>query len=321
MTPTTATTVMTFLTSSTGSIQSDAFKQAFNIILHIMLMDWIIPDRPADARRAVHDLHNFRAVMAGTGLRNTDNEQLLTFLLCMLHGIDADHRDANAANWIYTHNGRVVDPVRIAQMLKIYYRADMGDRQIKANDMTALLTTDWAIATNSLCDLRYNLTIMQKSPFEVPNPLILNTIPRGMSSNNNIVISNAEGSATTDKENLHNFKHQYIKYIESDTAFADQVRKMKQIVEEFFGMYEHYASNLWNINPLLSASTYMQNNQTELPAMAYHGNLKIDKIKGGQEEVRCVGHLGNSYPGCACIREGKGMVNMFQSLPTPVHVM
>ena len=196
----------------------------------------------------------------------------------------------------------------------------MGDRQIKANDMTRLLTTDWVKATHSLCDLRYNLTVMQKSPFEVPNPLILNTIPRGVS--NNIVTSNAEGVANNDKDDLHNLKVQYLNYIQSDgQEFARQVKTMKEIVEEFFDMYESYTSNLWNVNQLLPASTYMQNNQTELPAMAYHGNMKIDKIKGGQEEVRCVGHLGNSYPGCACIREGKGMVNMFQSLPTPVHVM
>ena len=90
---------------------------------------------------------------------------------------------------------------------------------------------------------------------------------------------------------------------------------------DIFNMYHNLASNLFTVNPLLSAATYIQNNQTELPAMAYHGNLILDKTKGGCEDVRCVGHLGNSFPGCACIREGKGMVNAYTSVPAAVHVM
>ena len=96
---------------------------------------------------------------------------------------------------------------------------------------------------------------------------------------------------------------------------------MQEVVCDFMNMYSNLATNLATVNPVLPASTYIQNNQTELPAVAYHGNLIIDKAKGGRDEVRCVGHLGNSFPGCACIREGKGMVNMYQSTPTAVHVM
>ena len=97
---------------------------------------------------------------------------------------------------------------------------------------------------------------------------------------------------------------------------------MLDIFQGFFEMYSVYSQSMFTVNPVMPASTYIQNNQTELPAMAYHGNLVIDKIKGGRDEVRCVGHLGNSYPGCACIREGKGMVmNMSQNMPMGVHVM
>ena len=97
---------------------------------------------------------------------------------------------------------------------------------------------------------------------------------------------------------------------------------MLDIFQGFFEMYSGHSQNMFAVTPMMPASTYIQNNQTELPAMAYHGNLVIDKIKGGRDEVRCVGHLGNSYPGCACIREGKGMVmNMSQNMPMGVHVM
>jgi hypothetical protein len=96
---------------------------------------------------------------------------------------------------------------------------------------------------------------------------------------------------------------------------------MLNIFEFLFKGYSELCSNLHAVNPIMPASTYIQNNQTEIPAIAYHGNVILDKIKGGRDEVRCVGHLGNSFPGCACIREGKGMMNTYQSMPTAVHVM
>jgi hypothetical protein len=96
---------------------------------------------------------------------------------------------------------------------------------------------------------------------------------------------------------------------------------MLHVFDHFFNMYEHFCSNYLTLSPVLPADTYTQNNQTEIPAIAYHGNVILDKIKGGRDEVRCVGHLGNSFPGCACIREGKGMMNTYQSMPTAVHVM
>jgi len=171
-------------------------------------------------------------------------------------------------------------------------------------------------------DLEYNLHLLQKPAFEVPNPLILSTIAHGNISNNVVVPINNDGSSHCDKENLHNFFVTYQKYILQDQYdYPDQVKAMWTIFTEFMGMYHTYCSNWATVNPVLPASTYIQNNQTELPAVAYHGNLIIDKAKGGRDEVRCVGHLGNSFPGCACIREGKGMVNMYQSTPTAVHVM
>jgi hypothetical protein len=86
-------------------------------------------------------------------------------------------------------------------------------------------------------------------------------------------------------------------------------------------MYESKAHDMWTVTQTMPASTYIQNNETELPAMAYHGNLLVQKSSGVREEVRCVGHLGNSFPGCACIREGKGSVNMYERMPTAVHVI
>ena len=172
----------------------------------------------------------------------------------------------------------------------------------------------------SVKDLEYNLHLMQKPAFEVPNPLILSTILKFTS--NNIVPTNTEGASTCDKSNEHSFIASYKKYLLQDEAeFREQVRDMARVFDGFCDMYLSKANNMWTITQNMPASTYIQNNETELPAMAYHGNLLLQKSNGVREEVRCVGHLGNSFPGCACIREGKGSVNMYERMPTAVHVI
>jgi hypothetical protein len=96
---------------------------------------------------------------------------------------------------------------------------------------------------------------------------------------------------------------------------------MLKIIDGCFEMYNSYAPELWSSNSIMAASAYMQNNATELPSFSYHGNLVCQKASGVSEEVRCVGHLGNSFPGSASIRQGKGMLNMYEKMPLPVHVM
>jgi hypothetical protein len=158
--------------------------------------------------------------------------------------------------------------------------------------------------------------------FEVPNPLVLESVMR-LSSNLNVVVgTDAEGASACDKDGLHNFRAAYRKHIEQDSdEFSLQVVEMMLVFDDFCLMYHNLCDNMCQETGIVSASTYIQNNQTQLAAMAYHGNLTVDKKKGGREDVRCVGHLGNSFPGCACIREGKGMVNTYERMPTAVHVM
>ncbi len=109
--------------------------------------------------------------------------------------------------------------------------------------------------------------------------------------------------------------------MQDEIEFARQVRDMSLVFDGFCDMYLSKVNNMWTIAQNMPASTYIQNNETELPAMAYHGNLLLQKSSGVREEVRCVGHLANSFPGCACIHEGKGSVNMYEKMPTVVHVI
>ena len=96
---------------------------------------------------------------------------------------------------------------------------------------------------------------------------------------------------------------------------------MGLLIESMFAVYDQHANHMWNVSSTMPTATYMQNNATELPSCAYHGNLFIDKLKGVREDIRCVGHLGNSFPGCSTIRQGKGMLNMYERMPLPIHVM
>jgi hypothetical protein len=238
----------------------------------------------------------------------------------MLHGIEVRHNgSADTHLWTYIRNGSNVQPEDLVTLLSMYYTQDT---QAKNNDMSEYLIRDFERSHGSCKDLQYNLHLLQKPAFEVPNPCILNTFVHKISNNNNVVPVGAEGTANRDANNEHNFRHQYENYIKQDEReFEEQTQWMIHVFNHFFGMYEHFCSNWQTVTPVLPAATYIQNNQTEIAAIAYHGNLFLDKIKGGRDEVRCVGHLGNSFPGCACIREGKGMLNTYQSMPTAVHVL
>jgi hypothetical protein len=123
-----------------------------------------------------------------------------------------------------------------------------------------------------------------------------------------------------DRNRQHDFANQIVKYFDDDKEYPEQRQAMKDLLQHIFELYRNDASYLWTSNNKIPASTYMQNSTTELPSLAYHGNLYIDR-PNGREEVRCVGHLGNSFPGCACIRQGKGMLNMYERPPTAIHVI
>jgi len=167
----------------------------------------------------------------------------------------------------------------------------------------------------------YNMyRLVTKPPFEMPNPVVLSSFLRDKQANNFQTSPDAEQAS--DASDLHNFKIVFKKYFEEpDNGFQDSARMMLQIIDECFEMYNSYAPELWSSNSIMAASAYMQNNATELPSFSYHGNLVCQKTSGVSEEVRCVGHLGNSFPGSASIRQGKGMLNMYEKMPLPVHVM
>jgi hypothetical protein len=159
---------------------------------------------------------------------------------------------------------------------------------------------------------------MEKAAFEVPNPVILSTFLR---EDPQAVGVDEDGSVRTDKDDQHNFMVQLKRHFKDD-AFEPQSIFMLDLLDDFFAMYADKAVHLWSTSNIMPAALYIQNGTTELPSLAYHGNMVVENDRRKtREEIRCVGHLGNSFPGCACIRQGKGMLNMYEKQTTAVHVM
>jgi hypothetical protein len=248
-------------------------------------------------------------------------EQYLTLFLCMLHGIEVTWEGrADTEHWSYHKNGILTNNNIIDELLKQHGKDDAD--LLKHNvDMCKNLVENFDANREHCKDLEYNLHLLYKPAFEAPNPLILCTIMQDISSNVVVPIG-TEGRSACDKDDLHHFKKQYLAYVDEDKDdFQEQTTDMKSVFTDLFQMYNELTGHMCATNPTVPASTYIQNNQTELPAMAYHGNLTMQRSNGVRDEVRCVGHLGNSFPGCASIREGKGMVNMYETMPRGVHVM
>jgi hypothetical protein len=235
----------------------------------------------------------------------------------LTHGIQIPNKnghDDNERHWSYSFNGATYDYDGMLELTR-------HDRHEILNGLKAEeLCEDFKVSLERFNDIRYIVHRMQKPAFEMPNPVILSTFLRDDSQTMSV---SAEGATTIDKEKRHNFYYQFIQYFkETDRSeFTLQGKYMTDLIKSMFAVYDGTGSHLWTVNNIVPAATYMQNNATELPSCAYHGNLLIDKVKGVREEIRCVGHLGNSFPGCSTIRQGKGMLNMYERMPLPIHVM
>jgi len=58
----------------------------------------------------------------------------------------------------------------------------------------------------------------------------------------------------------------------------------------------------------ISASEHIRGNTCDIPCLAYHGNMKYTRYDGGYSDIKCIGHLGNSFPGVANVRDGRGVI-------------
>jgi hypothetical protein len=291
----TAKKVLTHLLNTSAGMKSRTFLDAFQITVQLLMINWgMNPGNPA--------LRGILAIPGG------DHKQ---FMICLIHGIDVRHNAAGNRTFFY--HGIEIDEAAMQRQTR---EPDHG--RLNAERLAEICESFDASVANFI-DIRYLVHRLQKPAFEVPNPVILSTFLRDSDVN----ITDVEGTAMRDRERTHSFYVQFLKYFEEDanTTFSEHAEIMKELIKAMFNMYNKNALHLWSVSNAVPAATYMQNNATELPAFAYHGNLNIDKPNKPQEQVRCVGHLGNSFPGCSTIRQGKGMLNMYERTPMPIHVM
>jgi hypothetical protein len=87
-------------------------------------------------------------------------------------------------------------------------------------------------------------------------------------------------------------------------------------------LYKAYCENLesmFNTQFNISPGENIRANTAQIPTLSYHGNMKVKQGSFVHEDIKCIGHLGNSYPGMASVREGRGVQTM--NAPTSfVHI-
>jgi hypothetical protein len=84
--------------------------------------------------------------------------------------------------------------------------------------------------------------------------------------------------------------------------------------------YQKYTAELESIftNQVnISPGEYIRSNSTQIPTLCYHGNMKVRHNSTVVQDIKCTGHMGNSYPGMASVREGRGV----QSMTMPAQIM
>ena len=306
----TANRVLSYLVNNTPGrdTKSDEFKRAFDATIALMLLNKsMIRDDTID---------DMIAVVQGTVPVNANGSRvnIKTYMTYLIHGYiidDSSNDDLNQWDVHVEAGGAKIK--RVAAI----FPSDGGDEDKDKGVLFDRLLL--SIHNTPLNDYRYLVHRMQRPAFEVPNPVILGTF---LGNRTAPVPVDAEGSQMIDKEGKHDFAKQLLHYFtETGNDFTEHGTTMQSVIQQMFEKYRTDGSYLWTGGNSMPASAYMQNSTTELPSLAYHGNLTIDRTLKGREDIRCVGHLGNSFPGCACIRQGKGMLNMYERQPTAVHVM
>jgi hypothetical protein len=148
----------------------------------------------------------------------------------------------------------------------------------------------------------------RSQPYVVPNPIVLGSV---LTENSMAVFLDAEKNQSINDSEKHSFRRTFM--YQYDNQFATDV----------FTKYDDLLGRAWREDQLTPAAVHIQNNTVDIPSLAYHGNMVVREPGPGNNpgrDVKCVGHMGNSYPGVASIREGRGRV--FQPMDTrSVHIM
>jgi hypothetical protein len=134
----------------------------------------------------------------------------------------------------------------------------------------------------------------EKMPIkELPNPLIV-------SSTFDKILTK---SIQIDPEGIHTINDA------REFIFWDKYQEMNHpVAEELMTYYKRKTNSLFAQNLSISAVEHIRSNTCDIPCLAYHGNMKYTRYDSGIEDIKCIGHLGNSFPGVANVRDGRGVI-------------
>ena len=128
---------------------------------------------------------------------------------------------------------------------------------------------------------------------ELPNPLIVSsTFERNLT--NPIKI---------DPEGIHTLSD-----TEDFIFYKQYSQSANPAVDELMRFYKEQTSSLFAQNLSISAFEHIRSNTCDVPCLAYHGNMRYTRYDGGHSDIKCIGHLGNSFPGVANVRDGRGVI-------------
>lgn len=128
---------------------------------------------------------------------------------------------------------------------------------------------------------------------DLPNPLIMN----------DIFERELRKTLKLDPEGTH---------ILSDAGeflFWDHYRRnVNKTAEKTLDYYKNQTDSIFAHALSISASEHIRGNTCDIPCLAYHGNMRYTRYDGGYSDIKCIGHLGNSFPGVANVRDGRGVI-------------
>jgi hypothetical protein len=143
---------------------------------------------------------------------------------------------------------------------------------------------------------------------EIPNPLIL---PLMFSDSASQVYVDSESTvpiADTTKYELKRFLMQNM---------TQNVYSIDSEKDEVYKKYTEQLESMFNAQVNIQPGENIRSNTTQIPTLCYHGNMKVKYNSTVLQDIKCTGHMGNSYPGMASIREGRGV----QSMTMPAQIM
>ena len=137
---------------------------------------------------------------------------------------------------------------------------------------------------------------------DIPNPLILPTMFNPEQQCQVCV----DSESTIPISDMHNYDlFRFLTHNMTKNVYSGN--------EEATAMYKTYSDHLqsmFNTQFNISPGENIRVNTVQIPTLSYHGNMKIKHGAFVHEDIKCIGHLGNSFPGMASVREGRGVQTM-----------